>query len=352
MARRRQPVTIRSIWRTAFTVAAGADQRGVGPAVDALQHRIIAAVEKLLHQPGHRGEVLRGGEDIACARRARPRAPWLGAASRRTLTSVSPAAPRAAASAICLVPPVREWNTIRSVFIGVGSWNRMLLADRSPPASSCCKAAGRSAPITSASTRRCTSTASSRTGCAASRSGRSTPRSSPATRRRTASRGWRRCGRRSPGRAAAAFRQRRGAGLRNTLSNAQALTFGQPGFFTPRPINPFFSPSGTPATESFYDTAPLRQTLLDHADFARINREGTRLSVGVTDVELGELAFFDSATTPGGLGPEHVIASGSLPPGFAATRSAGGSTGTAPASPTRRWKRCSTTPRRATRSRS
>ena len=112
-------------------------------------------------------------------------------------------------------------------------------------------------------------------------------------------------------------------GFWNTLSNAQALTFGQPGFFTPRPINPFFSPSGTPATESFYDTAPLRQTLLDHADFARINRGGTRLSVGVTDVEIGELAFFDSATTPGGLGPEHIIASGSLPPGFAATEIGG-----------------------------
>jgi NTE family protein len=110
----------------------------------------------------------------------------------------------------------------------------------------------------------------------------------------------------------------------NTLSNAQALAFGQPGFFAPRPINPFFAPSGTPATESFYDTTPLRQTLLDHADFVRINRDdGPRLSVGVTDVEVGALSFFDSRTTPGGLGPEHIIASGSLPPGFAATEIGG-----------------------------
>jgi NTE family protein len=113
-------------------------------------------------------------------------------------------------------------------------------------------------------------------------------------------------------------------GFWNTLSNAQALTFGQPGFFSPRPINPFFAPSGTPATESFYDTTPLRQTLLDHADFVRINRDdGPRLSVGVTDVEVGALSFFDSRTTPGGLGPEHIIASGSLPPGFAATEIGG-----------------------------
>jgi NTE family protein len=112
-------------------------------------------------------------------------------------------------------------------------------------------------------------------------------------------------------------------GFWNTLSNAQALAFGQPGFFTPRPINPFFAPSGTPATESFYDTAPLHQTLLDHADFARIDRGSPRLSVGVTDVEIGTLSFFDNRTTPGGLGPEHIIASGSLPPGFAATEIGG-----------------------------
>ncbi len=113
-------------------------------------------------------------------------------------------------------------------------------------------------------------------------------------------------------------------GFWNTLSSAQALAFGQPGFFSPRPINPFFAPSGTPATESFYDTTALRQTLLDHADFARINQGGgPRLSVGVTDVTVGELSFFDNRATPGGLGPEHIVASGSLPPGFAAAEIGG-----------------------------
>ena len=112
-------------------------------------------------------------------------------------------------------------------------------------------------------------------------------------------------------------------GFWNTLSNAQALTFGQPGFFTPRPINPFFSPSGTPATESFYDTAPLRQTLLDHADFARINRGGTRLSVGVTDVRSASWRSSTARRRRAGSAPEHVIASGSLPPGFAATEIGG-----------------------------
>jgi len=50
----------------------------------------------------------------------------------------------------------------------------------------------------------------------------------------------------------------------NTLSNAEALMFGQPNFFQPRPINPFFAAPG-PQALSFYDqpaalcTAALRR---------------------------------------------------------------------------------------------
>src|ERR1700733_5770644 len=46
----------------------------------------------------------------------------------------------------------------------------------------------------------------------------------------------------------------------HTLSNAQALVFGQPGFFSPRLVNPYLAPPGVAAT-SFYDTAPLYETL-------------------------------------------------------------------------------------------
>ncbi len=103
------------------------------------------------------------------------------------------------------------------------------------------------------------------------------------------------------------------------LSFARTLLLGQPGFFVPRPLNPYLAPPGIAAT-SFYDTAPLYQTLAAMVDFDRLNNNETRLSVGATDVETGALRFFDTQTTVGRFGPEHVVASGSLPPGFPATR--------------------------------
>ncbi len=105
--------------------------------------------------------------------------------------------------------------------------------------------------------------------------------------------------------------------LYNSLSNAQALLFGQPNFFSPRPINPYFASPG-PEALSFYDTSPLKVTLQRFADFDEINRKRIRLSLGATDIETGELVFFDNTTEA--LAPEHVMASGSLPPGFPPTR--------------------------------
>jgi len=102
----------------------------------------------------------------------------------------------------------------------------------------------------------------------------------------------------------------------NTVSNAEALMFGQPNFFQPRPINPFFAAPG-PQALSFYDTSPLRFTLRRFADFDRINTRETRLSLGATNIATGDLQFFDN--TKAALGPEHVMASGSLPPGFPPT---------------------------------
>ena len=105
--------------------------------------------------------------------------------------------------------------------------------------------------------------------------------------------------------------------LYNAMSNTEALVFGQPNFFVPRPISPYFVPPGLAAT-SFYDTSPLRFTLRRFADFAVINSKTPRLSLGATDIETGDLKFFDSLTDE--IGPEHVMASGSLPPGFPPTK--------------------------------
>ena len=69
---------------------------------------------------------------------------------------------------------------------------------------------------------------------------------------------------------------------------------------------------------SIYDTAPLRQTLTELVDPAILNDEETRVFVGATQICTGKIEFFDSRC-PGGLTFEHVVASGSLPPGFPMT---------------------------------
>ena len=100
------------------------------------------------------------------------------------------------------------------------------------------------------------------------------------------------------------------------LSAFGALVQGQRGFFAPRLLSPFAQPAGTPAATSFYDTAPLKATLERLVDFDRIHSDGVRLTVGATNVATGNFRYFDSANER--IGPEHVMASGALPPGFPA----------------------------------
>ena len=83
--------------------------------------------------------------------------------------------------------------------------------------------------------------------------------------------------------------------------------------FSPQPVLDWFY---QPAPLSFYDTSELRRTLERLVDFDRINRPGgTRLSVGAVDVETGNLIYFDSSKQR--IQPEHIMASGALPPGLA-----------------------------------
>ena len=104
----------------------------------------------------------------------------------------------------------------------------------------------------------------------------------------------------------------------NRLSAATAATFGVPGFYVPRVPPALLIPGGTPDALSVYDTSPLRETLQELVDFDLLNREGSvRLSVGAVDVHTGNSVYFDNRDRT--LGPEHVMASGSLPPGFPST---------------------------------
>src|SRR5690348_9016970 len=67
---------------------------------------------------------------------------------------------------------------------------------------------------------------------------------------------------------------------------------------------------------SVYDTGELKRTLERLVDFDRINADGTRFSVGAVNVRSGNFAYFDNATHT--IRPEHILASGALPPGFPA----------------------------------
>ena len=105
-------------------------------------------------------------------------------------------------------------------------------------------------------------------------------------------------------------------GLANQMSAFLAIMRGASGFFEPRWLMPWLHPSGTLEATSYYDTTPLRSTLERLIDFDRINADEMRFSVGAVNVETGNLVYFDNRTHR--IGPEHVIASGALPPGFPA----------------------------------
>src|SRR6516165_5477191 len=106
-------------------------------------------------------------------------------------------------------------------------------------------------------------------------------------------------------------------GVINQVRSWGALVGGAPGFFQPRVPPPFLYANGAPEALSYYDVAPLRATLERLVDFALINAGAMRFSVGAVNVRTGNFVYFDSATHQ--IGPEHVMASGSLPPGFPPT---------------------------------
>ncbi len=99
---------------------------------------------------------------------------------------------------------------------------------------------------------------------------------------------------------------------RNATSAWMTMLMGQPGFFQPHQANPWLSPTGAATATSFYDSTPLRETLLELVDFNLINEQRHRFSVGAVDVITGNFIYFDNARQV--IGPEHIMASGALPP--------------------------------------
>ncbi|MFN5446717.1 MAG: patatin-like phospholipase family protein [bacterium] len=101
----------------------------------------------------------------------------------------------------------------------------------------------------------------------------------------------------------------------NQLSAWHATWLGIPGFYQPRLPPPPFQLAGTPAALSLYDAEPLRKTLEELIDFDLINHGTIRLSLGAVNVKTGNSHYFD--TTQCQITPEHIMASGALPPSFA-----------------------------------
>jgi len=106
------------------------------------------------------------------------------------------------------------------------------------------------------------------------------------------------------------------------FSSNLTVVAGRPGFFEPRVPPPWLMPPKLAMVTSYYDTSPLRATLEQAIDFERINRDGVKISVGAVEVETGNYVYFAnyptnrSDTEQVRFGPEHVMASGALPPGF------------------------------------
>jgi NTE family protein len=104
------------------------------------------------------------------------------------------------------------------------------------------------------------------------------------------------------------------------INQAQAmnvLMFGASDFFVPRVPPPLLWFSGKADKASYYDNTPLWETLRQVVDFDRINAGPMRFSVGAVEVCSGNFTYFDTTTHT--IRAEHVVASGLLPPGFAAT---------------------------------
>jgi NTE family protein len=106
--------------------------------------------------------------------------------------------------------------------------------------------------------------------------------------------------------------------LRNSLSALNAMLFGQPGFFKPNIVNGWLAQRGSRAATSLYDSSPLHKSLERLVDFELLNSGVTRFAVGAVNVQTANFAYFDNANT--NILPEHIMASGALPPALPMVR--------------------------------
>jgi NTE family protein len=110
-----------------------------------------------------------------------------------------------------------------------------------------------------------------------------------------------------------------GPTARRFFSNLDTLMLGVPGFFAPNP-RAWLGPDACVGVEaaSWYTTEQLHDSLCSLIDVGVLADKLTRLTVGAVNARTGSMRYFDSRDEK--LGIEHVMASGALPPAFAAVR--------------------------------
>lgn len=101
----------------------------------------------------------------------------------------------------------------------------------------------------------------------------------------------------------------------HAASTMGTIMNGVDGFFKPRFGQTLDMHAKIPLDQAgFYDTSPLKATLEKFVDFDYLNSGATRLSVCAVDIDDGQSAVFDNRKIA--IRPEHLMASGALPPGF------------------------------------
>ena len=106
--------------------------------------------------------------------------------------------------------------------------------------------------------------------------------------------------------------------FQNQISAWSSMTVGLPGFYTPRTLSPWLQLSKTDESTSLYDTSELKSTLNRLIDWDILNNQEKRLSLGAVNVRTGNFRYFDTKFDR--IGPEHIMASGALPPAFPAIK--------------------------------
>lgn len=105
----------------------------------------------------------------------------------------------------------------------------------------------------------------------------------------------------------------------NNFNPLGTMMNGVDGFFKPRFGATWDINAKVPLEQTgFYDTTPLKATLEKYVDFDYLNDSPIRISVSAVDIDNGQCVVFDSKNET--IIPEHIMASGALPPSFPAVK--------------------------------